>query len=291
MNKVAIITDSTSGISPEMAQKHGIGVVATQVIVDGKDYPDTEIDMGKLYARLEGKENLPTTSAVNTGQFLQLYHKLSQHADAILVITLTSAYSATYETAIQASEMAHEKLPKTTIKIIDSRTVAAAQLLIVLQAAKAAAEGKSLGEVMELVNDMILRVNDLSTRDTLFFLDKGGLTYDAHSWAKAETESAGTFRAILKNDASTGGITRPVARAKSRTQIMEKIVDLVREKIGDKKLHAALVHTNVPDQAEQLKKMLLSQFQCEEFYITEATGATAVKNGRGLMQLGFYGTD
>lgn len=290
MNKVAIITDSTSGISTEMAQKYGIGVVATHVVMDGKDYPDTEIDMGKIYARLEGKENLPTTSAVNTGQFLQLYRKMSQHADAILVITLTSAYSATYGTAIQASEMAREKLPKTTIKIIDSRTVAGAQLLIVLQAAKAAAEGKSLEEVIELVNDMILRVNDLSTRDTLFFIDKGGLVYDARSWAKAETESAGTFRAILKVDASTEGTTKPVARVKSRTQIMEKIVDLVREKIGDKKLHAALVHTNVPDQAEQLKKMLLSQFQCEEFYITEATGATAVKNGRGLMQFGFYCT-
>lgn len=70
MNKVAIITDSVAAVPAEMAQKYGIGIVATHVIMDGKSYPDTEIDMEKLYARLEKKENLPTTSAVTTGQIL-----------------------------------------------------------------------------------------------------------------------------------------------------------------------------------------------------------------------------
>ena len=291
MNKVAIMTDSIAAIPPEMAREYGIVVVPAHVIIDGKSYPDTEIDMEKLYARLEEKENLPTTSAATTWQFLQAYQEMSQSAEAILVITLTSAYSAIYGTATEAREMAREKLPKTTIEVIDSRTAAAAQLLIVLQAARAAAQGKSFQEVTELVNDMILRVNDLSTRDTLFYLDKGGLVYEARSWAEAEAESESAFRAILKVDASTEGITKPVARAKTRTQIMRKMVDIAREKVGDKKLHAAIVHTNVPDQAEQLRKMLLSQFECDEFYVAEAFGATAVKNGRGLIHFGSYSSD
>ena len=289
MNKVAIMTDSIAAIPPEMAQEYGIGIVPAHVIMDGKDYPDTEIDMGMLYAQLEGKENLPTTSGATIGQFLQGYQEMSQRAEAILVITLTSAYSTTYGAAVQAREMAHEKLPNTTIEVIDSRTVAAAQLLIVLQAAKTAAQGKSFQEVTKVANDMILRVNDLSTRDTLFYLDKGGLVYEAGSWAKAELKS--TFRAILKVDVSTQGITKPVARAKTKTQIMNKMVDIAKEKVRGKKLHAAIVHTNVPDQAEQLRKMILSQFQCDEFYVTEALGATAAKNGRGLIHFGFYGGD
>jgi DegV family protein with EDD domain len=289
MNKVAVITDSIAAISPEMAQEYGIGIVPAHVIMDGKDYPDTEIDMGMLYARLEEKENLPTTSGATTGQFLQAYQEMSQRAEAILVITLTSAYSTTYGAAVQAREMAREKLLNTIIEVVDCRTVAAAQLLIVLQAARAATRGKSLQEVTKLANDMIPRVNDLSMRDTLFYLDKGGLVFEAQSWAEAESKS--TFRAILRVDASTEGITKPVARAKTKTQIMNKMVDIAKERVRGKKLYAAIVHTNVPDQAEQLKKMILSQFQCDELYVAEALGATAAKNGRGLIHFGFYGGD
>ena len=289
MNKAAIITDSVTAVPAEMAQKYGIGIVATHVIMDGKSYPDTEIDMEKLYARLEKKENLPTTSAVTTGQILQAYQEMSHRAEAIIFISLTSAYSATYGAAIQAREMAREKLPKTAIEVIDSCTIAAAQLLIVLQAARAAAQGKSLQEVIDVARDMILRVNDLSTRDTLFYIDKGGLLFEAQPWAEAESGS--TFKTILKVDASTKGITKPIARAKTKTQIINKMADIAKERIGDKKLHAATVHTNVPDQVEQLRKTVLSRCQCDEFYVSEAMGATAAKNGRGLIHFGFYGSD
>ncbi len=289
MNKAAIITDSVAAIPPEMAQKYGIVVAPLHVTMDGKDYLDTEIDMEKLYARLEEKENLPTTSAPTTGQLLQAYQELSQNAEAILVITLTSVFSATYGAAIQAREMAREKLPQTVIEVVDSRTVAAAQLLIVLQTARAAAQGKSLQEVTKVANDMIHRVNDLSTRDTLFYLDKGGRVFEARSWAEAESQSS--FRAMVEIDASTGGKTKPVARAKTKTQIMNKMVDIVKERVKGKKLHAAIVHTNVPDQAEQLRKTVLSQCQCDEFYVTEALGATAVHNGRGFIDFAFYSSD
>jgi len=54
---------------------------------------------------------------------------------------------------------------------------------------------------------------------------------------------------------------------------------------------AAIVHTNVPEQAEQLRKIVVSRCQCAELYVAEALGATAAKNGRGLIHLGFYGGD
>lgn len=289
MNKVAIVTDSATPVPSELVQEYGVKIVPVHVIMDGKSYPDTEIDMGKLYARLEKKENLPTTSAATTGQILQAYREVSHRAEAILFISLTSAYSATYGAAMDAKKMAREELPQTGIEVIDSRTVAAAQLLIVLQASRAAAQGKNLQEVIDVAKDMILRVNDLSTRDTLFYIDKGGLVFEAQSWAEAE--SVGNFRAILKVDASTEGVTKPVARAKTKVQIMNKMADIARERIGDKKLHAAIVHTNVPEQAEQLRKIVLSRCQCAEFYVAEAMGATAVKNGRGLIHFGFYGGD
>ena len=292
VNKVAIMTDSIAAIPLKMAREYGIGVVPLHVIMDGKGYPDTKItkaDMERLYARLKEKGNLPTTSAPSVGEFLQVYQELSQRAEAILFIFLTSVFSATYGVAMQAKEISQEKLLEIIIEVVDSRTISSGVLLIVLETARAAAQGKSLNEVIEVINNIIPRINLPSTRDTLFYLDKGGLVFGAKSWAEAEGKIC--FRAIMEIDASTGGKTKPVARAKTKTQIMEKMVDIAKERVGGSELHAAIVHTNVPDQANQLKEMVLSQFRCEEFYICEALAPTAIHNGEGLIEFGFYSSD
>lgn len=287
MNKVAIMADSIASIPQEIAKEYGIKVIPFHTIIDGKDYLDPQVDMKQLYIRLKEKENLPTTSAFSIGECLQAYQELSQETEAIICISLTSAFTMGYKAAIQAREIAQEKLPKTTIEVIDSRTTSGGEQLIILEAAKAAAQGKNLREVIEVIDNLIPRLNLLSTRDTLFYLDKGGLIFEARTWAEAE--SASSFRTIVEIDASSGGVTKPLARAKTKAQIMEKIIEITKERAGGKRLHAAIVHTNVLDQAEQLKEKVLSQFHCDEFYISEGSGATAVKNGQGLIDFGFYG--
>jgi len=287
MRKVAITTNSAS-ISVEAA-KHDVTIIPFHIIMDGRDYLDPEIDMEKLYARLSEKKRLPTTSTPTVEEFLQAFTELSQKAEAILHISMTKAFTVAYKLALQAKEEAKEKLPKTTIEVIDSCTVSGGLALICLEAARAARQGKSLSAIIELVNHMIPRMTQLSVRDTLFYLDKVGGIFEAKSWVKAE--SVTSFRAIVEIDASTGGVTKPIARAKTRTQIMQKMVDIAKERVKDKKIHAAIVHTKVPDQAEQLKKMLLSQLQCEELHIGQGSATVAVANGKGLIDLSFSSVD
>jgi len=289
MKKVAIMTDTVAAIPKDMAQKYSIEVVPFYIIMDGRSCIETDIDKDQLYTRLKQKENLPTTSAPSPQDFLLAYQKLSKNAESILHISMSSAWTNAYAAAIEGKEMAREKLPHTTIEVIDTKTVMCPELLIVLGAAKAAAQGKNLEEVLQLVNDMIHRVNHLSTRDSLFYLDKGGRVFEAKSWAEAESKTI--FRAIAAVDASTGGIMKPVARAKTKGQIMKKMVDIIKERVGDKKLHIAIGHSNVPEEAEQFKQMLLSQFQCDELHIVDAAAVIVLYNGRGLIDLGFYSSD
>lgn len=82
-----------------------------------------------------------------------------------------------------------------------------------------------------------------------------------------------------------------MARAKTKNQIMEKMVSIVKERVENKKIHAAITHTKTPQQAEQLRKMVLSQFECEELYVFEGLTLTVVHAGQGLIDLGFYGSD
>jgi EDD domain protein, DegV family len=288
VNKVAITTNSAC-IPAEEARRYSFRLIPFHIIIDGKDYLDPQVDMESLYAQLDKKESIPTSSTPTMEEFLQTWRELSQNTEAILHISMTQAFTGAYNLASQAKEMARENLPKTTIEVIDSRTTGGGLALIVSEAAEAAAQGKTLNEIVELVNNMIPRTTQLSSRDSLFYLDKGGRIFEAKSWAEAE--SLNSFRAIVEIDASSGGTTKPIARAKTKRQIMEKVVDIVKERVGDKKLHAAILHNKAPDQVEHLREMVLSQFQCDKLYLAEGSATVAVFNGRGLIDFGFCSSE
>ena len=288
MNKVAITTNSAC-IFAETAREYGITLIPFHIIIEGKDHLDPEVDMGKLYVRLDERKNLPTTSTLTVAEFLQTWQELASNAETILHISMTRAFTGAYNLALQAKEMARERLPKTSIEVIDSRTTGSGLALICIKAAEAARQGKNMKEVTELVNYLIPRVNQFSSRDTLFYLDKGGRVFEAKSWAEAELVSS--FRAIIEIDDSSGGVTKPVARAKTRTEIMNKLVDITKERAEGKKLHVAILHTRSPEQAEKLKGLASSQLQCEEIHIGEGSATVAVFNGRGLIELSFYASE
>ena len=121
MNKVAITTNSAC-ISAEEARKYGITIIPFHIIMDGKEHLDPEVDTENLYARLREKENLPTSATPTVTEFLQAWQELSQNAEAILHISMTQAFTGAYNLALQAKEAAREKLPQTTIEVINSRT-------------------------------------------------------------------------------------------------------------------------------------------------------------------------
>jgi len=286
MKKVAVMTDTGSNMSPEIAGKFEIKMIPFHIIMDDKDYLDTEIDMENLYARVAKKGNLPTTSFASPKEFLQAYQELSQNAATIIHISTTAGLSGGYDAALEAKEIAQKELPKTTIEVIDSRTAGSGLALIVLAAARAAKQGKNIEEVVQQVNYLIQRITHLTAPDTLFYLDEGGRICQAKSWAEAQ--QASSFRALLE---IAEGVIKPVARVKTKTEILEKMVSIAKEKVGNKKIHVAMTHNKAPQQAEELRKMLLSQFHCEELYVFEGLALAVVHTGQGLIDFGFYGSD
>lgn len=186
MEKVAIMTDRASNMSPEIARKFDIKMIPFHIIIDDKDYLDTEIDIEDLYTRVAKKENLPTTSFPSPEEFLQFYQELSQKAETILYISMSAAFTGGYKVALEAKEIAQKELPKTTIEVIDSHTAGGGLALIALAAARAAKQGKNIEEVVQQAKYLIPRINHLSAPDTLFYLDKGGRICEAKSWAEAQ---------------------------------------------------------------------------------------------------------
>lgn len=115
MGKVAISADSVS-LTPEKAREYGFTMIPLPIIMDGKQCLDTEINMDELYARLDTKENLPKTSTANVEEFLRFFAELSQKAEAIFHICMSSVFSPQYNNALRAV-IGHTRVPDRAEKL------------------------------------------------------------------------------------------------------------------------------------------------------------------------------
>jgi len=287
MKEVMVITDTLSSISPELAKEYDVIVVPYHLIFDGKDYMDDTFNREQLFARLESYQNLPTHSACSAGEILEAYKQARQKAKGILFISLSSTMSADYDAALQAKETAKQELPDATIEVVDSRSVISGELLIVLAAARAANEGKSLPEVAEITHQVVQRVTYMNVPETLFFFERSGRSGGEPSIAKAPIP----IYPLLEMDAASGGAGKFITKNRTKAKAIQALLEMVKEKSGSKKLHAAIGYTNNPEEAEALKKKLLSQFEVSELHTTEWSSVGCVVGGPRCLSLGFYTED
>ena len=284
MKEIMVITDTLSSISPELSEEYDVMVVPYHLIFDGKDYLDNTFDREQLFARLESYQNLPTHSACSSGEILKAYRKASQRAKGILFISLSSRVSADYNAALQAKEVAKQELPDTAVEVVDSRTVGGGELLVVLAAARAANEGKSLSETAEIASRLAQQVTFIIVPQTLFFLERAGRSGGEPGIAKSPIP----IYPLLAMDAASGEAGRKfLTKNRTKAKAIEGLLEMVKGKSGNKKLHAIVNYTDNPEEAEALKK-LLSQFEVSELFITPWSSVGSVVVGPRCVSLGFY---
>lgn len=286
VNEVAIVTDTTACIPKEQVEQYGIEVVPIEFIFGDKVYRDG-IDMTptEFYTRLRQAEKLPTTSGSSPSPFLEAYRKASQKADSILCITLAANLSGMFNAAQLAKTMVKDALPNVAIEILDCRTAAAAQGLIVLAAAKAAARGKNLTEVIEIARNVMQRVNLFASLDTLYYLVKGGRVPKAAALASSLLKIKPIFTI-------NSGNAKPVTNPRTTQGAIKRLIKIMGGKVAKgEPLHVAVVHADALDEAIDIKNRIASHFNCEELFITEFTPVMGVHTGPGLIGVAFYSGD
>jgi DegV family protein with EDD domain len=144
LNKVAIMTDTISQISQEIADQYDITVVPMGIVIDGKLYRENEVDLAEYYDKLlqiKDTDKLPTSSSISAGEFLEACRELSEKADGIVYISHSIRLGMSSKSALEAKQRLEEEQSNIQIEVIDSNTAVGAQMLIALEAAKAAAAG------------------------------------------------------------------------------------------------------------------------------------------------------
>ncbi len=283
--KVAIVTDTTACVPPEQVNEYNIEVVPILLIVDGKSYRDgIDIKASEFYALLR-KSKKPTTSSSSPDNYLEAYRRASQRAPNILCLTEPSKFSAMFNSARIAADMARETLRNTTIEILDCTTAAAGLGLVALAAAKAAALDKPLEAVKDIARNIMSRVNLLASLNTIQYLAKSGRVPQAAAMVNNILNIKPVF-SLNHADAHTVALPRTMKSAINR---MLKLMKTMVKK--GRALHVAVMHADAPEQALAFKNRIESQFECREIFLTEFTPVMGVHTGPGLIGVAFYGEE
>ena len=164
--------------------------------------------------------------------------------------------------------------------VLDSQTATPAEGFIVIAAAQAAAEGKDLAEVISIAEKMKGRVNSIVFLDTIRHVYRSGRIPKVAS----QIGSALNIKPILvvKDKVHFAGAVR------NRKHGIERMLQMMRDKVGQSPVHVAVMHAYALDEAEKLKARIASEFNCTEMWLAEFSPIMGYACGTGTVGIAFY---
>jgi DegV family protein with EDD domain len=278
MSKVAIITDSTSYIPPELCEKYQVNV-APQILIWGEETFRDGIDImpEAFYTRLKKASTMPSTSQVTIPYFHTLFEKLLGEGRDILAILVSNKLSGTIDSAIQARQM----LPNSPIEIVDSLNTAMALGFQVLLVAKAAQDGANLAECKALAEKAASHTGVCFAVDTLEFLHRGGRIGGGSRFIGTVLN----FKPILE---VVNGRVEAVERVRTRKKSISRLVEITQERIGERKpVRLSVIHANAPEEAEALRQELREKISADEYLLAPVSPVVGTHAGPGTVGVSY----
>jgi len=238
---IKIVTDSTSDLPQAVAAEHGITVIPAYINIGDKSYLDgVELSRQEFYERLPDYDPPPTTSAPGLGTFVEAYERLAAEGAAeVLSIHISSTLSGMLNVAHSAAQT----LKRVRVVVFDSRQLTLGTGFLALAAAKAAAVGRSMAEIVASLKEMVSRVYVFAAVDTLEFLRRSGRLTRLQSGLGALL----SMKPLLT--LYDGEIT--MERIRTRSHAIERLISLATE-LGPLE-EVALLHAHAPDRAEEFR--------------------------------------
>ena len=170
MSRVYIVTDSTADLTEEEVKQFEISIVPMNISIDDENYIDgVTITKEEFKQKMIASSELPKTAQPSIGRFVEVYDELGKNSDSVISIQMMRSISGTVDAARQAAD-----ITETNVTVVDSDFTSRSMGMIVKEAAKAAQEGKTVEEILEIVEDAKKRTTLYLTVVNLDNLIKGG---------------------------------------------------------------------------------------------------------------------
>jgi DegV family protein with EDD domain len=274
--KIALVTDSTADLTPEMVEEMGVTIVPLRVIFGNEPYREgVDISAEEFYERLVKSRPLPTTSAPSVGDFQEVYERLLKEVDSIVSIHIGTKLSAT----VQAAQTARQSVAKPErIEIVDSQMISLAMGFAIMEAAEAVSAGAKLAEVKAAAESVVQRVSVRFMLDTLEYLRRGGRIGRARAYL-------GTLLSVKPILSLRGGELYPEERVRTRARGLERIIQWAIRQENVKR--AAVGHSTTPDEAESIRERLAMAFPSVKVHLIRFGPVLGTHAGPGIVGVGF----
>ena len=288
MSDYVLLTDSSADLTAGLVEELGVEVLPLSFHMGEKTYrnwpDDREIDPHDFYDRLRAGE-MATTSAVNVSDYTEAVEPLLRAGKDVLVVAFSSGLSATCNSARIAAQELSEQYPDRKIYVVDSLCASLGQGLLVWYAARMKAEGKSMEEVRDWLEENKLHLCHWFTVDDLHFLKRGGRI----SAATAVLGSMLQIKPVLHVDDE--GHLINMGKARGRGASLTALVDHMQETA----IHPAdqvvfISHGDCLADAEKVADDVKKRFGVKEVVINYVGPVIGAHSGPGTLALFFLGT-
>ena len=268
---VRIVTDSTCDLPQAVVERHGIEVIPLYINVGEESYRDgVDLSREQFYTRLPGWNPPPTTAAPGAKVFKQVYDELAeQGASEVLSIHISISLSATPDAARQGAELTRS----VPVTVFDSRQLSLGTGFLVERAAQLAQQGKTVAEILPVLEEQIRRTHVFAALDTLEFLRRSGRM----NVAMAGIGSLLRVKPLLKM--YDGDPTSE--RIRTRAAAQRRLLALLDERMPVERI--ALVHTHAEPQARELLQRVVQELPAGPIEAVDITPVIGAHIGPGAI--------
>ncbi len=255
MSRVAIVTDSNSGITQETAGEMGIRVLPMPFTINGNEYFEgISLTQEEFYRKLAKDEDI-ATSQPSPESVLELWNELLKEYDEIVHIPMSSGLSGSCQTAIALADDFEGK-----VQVVNNQRISITQRQSVVDALRLAEEGKSASEIKAILEKVKLESSIYITVATLKYLKKGGRLTPA-------VAAIGTMLRLKPVLQIQGERLDTFSKARTMQQAKKTMIDAIRNDIETrfggleaKDVHLDIAHTNNEEEAMKFKAEVEAAF-------------------------------
>jgi len=269
--KIKIVTDSSCDLPQTVIDKYDISVVPLYINFPDQSLLDgVEISRSEFYTRLPESVPPPTTSAPAIGSFAKKYQELIEKgAEAVLSIHISSVLSGT----VNVASLAAESLQNAVVRTFDAGQLSIGTGLVVEAAARAAAAGKNMEEILEEIKKLAARTYTFAAVDTLKYLQRSGRI----SHVTSSLGSLLQIKPILQM--SQGKVKMGVSRTLNGS--VKQLLSILKSLGNLEQLN--LVHSNSPERAQMLYEEAKDLFPKDrEPFVVDITPVLGAHVGPGI---------
>lgn len=279
---IRIIADSTCYLPKEYIDKYNVSIVSLNVLLNGKSYRETDLENDWFYKEMSKSPSIPTSSQPSIDDFYKAIESQVKEGHDIVGIFLSSDMSDTFSTSNLVKEMILEKYPNANIVMLDSRSNCMQAGYAILEAAKAAADNKSLDEVVSIAKSVIENSKFIFVPDTLDYLKKGGRI----GGAAALFGSLLQIKPILT---VTDGKTTVLTKVRTKKKAIDKIIDTVMEQNLKSPIKGLIVHhINCESEGQELANKLQDKLGISNIKIQSIGPIIGLHVGPGSIGVAYH---